>query len=176
LAFEALFHTLHEPYPISNSSASLSSLLWDRGGFPYRRAYYSKFLILSGGQDQNPGVFLYSDVFFQGFLSNNATDLAATFLIANEGNAMQFGMDVFPGGPGSTANPNSGFAHGNPGNFSLQPGSSTLPNPLSGAPTFNTSSTSPDPTFPLSYDLQQAGQDDITNHNLQATGGIGGSG
>ena len=36
-------------------------MFWDRGDFPYRRAFYSKFLILSGGQDQQPGVFLYSD-------------------------------------------------------------------------------------------------------------------
>ena len=29
---------------------------WDRGSNFYRRAYFSKFLILSGGPDREPGV------------------------------------------------------------------------------------------------------------------------
>lgn len=31
------------------------------------------------------------------------------------------------------------------------------------------------PGFPTTYETLQAAQDDITNQNLQATGGIGGS-
>ncbi len=92
----------------------------------------------------------------QGYAAN-----AAPYLIANENCAMQFGMDMFGGtGPGNAASPNPGFATG---------GSATI-----GASKFTTAS-SPELTFPYSYDLQQAGQDDITNHNLQAGGGIGGS-
>jgi hypothetical protein len=32
------------------------------------------------------------------------------------------------------------------------------------------------PSYPTTYEVFQAAQDDITNQNLQATGGIGGSG
>ena len=38
------------------------------------------------------------------------------------------------------------------------------------------SAPSLDPTHPSSYDLQQNAQDDISNHNLQSGGAIGGSG
>ena len=47
--------------------------------------FYSKFLILSGGQDQQLGVFLYS----------NADAISASLLIANENNAMQ--LSVYDG-------------------------------------------------------------------------------
>ena len=49
---------LTEPLPTPNTA---TGQFWDRGGFPYRRAFYSKFLVLSGGQDKVPGVFLYAD-------------------------------------------------------------------------------------------------------------------
>ena len=35
--------------------------------------------------------------------------------------------------------------------------------------------TSSIPTYPTTYDVFQAAQDDISNQNLQAIGGIGGS-
>jgi prepilin-type N-terminal cleavage/methylation domain-containing protein len=159
--FQTLFHSLTEPYP-AGASGGLFGTYWDRSGGP-RRAFYTKFLILSGGQDQAPGVFLYSDAAMQSFQgANYAPAGAASFLIANENGAMQFGMDIFSGAgsAGSSANPNAGFATG---------GSATIGTSKFGATLSN------DLTFPYSYDLQQAGQDDITNHNLQATGGIGGS-
>jgi hypothetical protein len=142
-AFEYFFHRLTEPLPTPNAA---TGLFWDRGGFPYRRAFYSKFLILSGGQDQIPGVFLYAETDMQGMGSG-----AAPFLIFNENNALPFAMDLFGGGTaGFTTNgsiTNTSFVYG-PSN---------------------------DPLHPSSYDLLQAGQDDISNHYLQATGGIGGS-
>jgi len=141
-AFESFFHMLTEPLPNPGGA-----FYWDRGGFPYRRAFYSKFLVLSGGQDQVPGVFLYANADMKSLGST-----AASYLIANENNALPFAMDLFGGGTaGFTTNvsvSNTTFPYG----------------------------PSPDPTHPSSYDLLQGGQDDISNHNLQATGGIGGSG
>ncbi len=62
-AFQALFHTLCEPLPNPGGLPNY----WDRGGtYPLRRAFYSKFLILSGGPDLVPGVFLYSDAGLSG--------------------------------------------------------------------------------------------------------------
>jgi len=142
-AFEFFFHRLTEPYP---SPDPTTGLFWDRGGFKYRRAFYSKFLVLSGGQDQVPGVFLYSDADMLSLGSG-----AAASLIANENNALPFGMELFSVAGGFTAN------------VSVQ--STAFPNVPSN-----------DPTHPSSYDLLQGAQDDISNHNLQATGGIGGSG
>ncbi len=156
MAFEALFHPLSEPDPNPGGA-----MYWDRSGniYPARRAFYTKFLILSGGQDQQPGVFLYSDAAMQQNFGAGATP----FLIANENCAMQFGLDMFGGG--TSQFPNAGFT----ANASLPAG------PSGGWPSFTTANSNSDPTYPYSYDLFQAGQDDITNHNLQATGGIGGS-
>lgn len=85
-AFEYYFHRLTEPYPASSGNAPN---LWDRSGGG-RRAYYSKFLILSGGQDGTPGVFLYSDAVLQGFGQQ-----ASFPLIANENSALPFSVNDF---------------------------------------------------------------------------------
>jgi prepilin-type N-terminal cleavage/methylation domain-containing protein len=140
-AFESFFHRLTEPYPSAGGPQ-----FWDRGStYGGRRAFYSKFLIVSSGPDQQPGVFLYSDAALQG-MNQSA---AATALIFNENNALPFGLDVV------------NFTQ----NASIPVANTTIPyNP------------SVDPTNPSSSDLLQAAQDDISNQNLQATGGIGGSG
>jgi prepilin-type N-terminal cleavage/methylation domain-containing protein len=139
-AFEALFHSLSEPLP--NPGLALGQY-WDRGSFyPARRAFYSKFLILSGGQDKQPGVFLYSDAGIQSAGLN-----ASQILIANENSAMPFGLDV--------------------GDFTS---SATVLHT-----TFPATSSN-DPAHPSTYDLQQAAQDDISNHAIQSGGSIGGSG
>ena len=96
------------------------------------------------GQDRQPGVFLYSDAGIQQRRRLNASQM----LIANENNAMPFGLDC----GGLHADPRPVAAHDLPGNRRA------------------------DPTNPSSYDLQQAAQDDISNHNLQSGGAIGGSG
>jgi hypothetical protein len=78
-AFEFFFHRLTEPI-----AAAGGAYFWDRGttnGFGFRRAFYSKFLILSGGPDNTPGVFLYPD---------SAAPTAASAYIANENNALPF--------------------------------------------------------------------------------------
>jgi prepilin-type N-terminal cleavage/methylation domain-containing protein len=150
LAFETYFHRLSEPDPYAKSNFAL---YWDRSsnpGYGSRRAFYSKFLILSGGPDLAPGVFLYSDLTLA---KNSAADAAVAVqaLIANENNAMPFALDV--------------------ADFTK---SATLSNVT--IPVNTTNPSSDDPTNPNSYDLQQAAQDDISNQNLSAVGGIGGSG
>ena len=146
-AFEFFFHRLTEPI-----SPGGGVTFWDRGASFARRAYYSKFLILSGGRDKQPGVFLYSDADMQA-LGNTA----ASFLIANENNALPFALDLLGGGT-------AGFTT-----------TVTIPGGTGTFPSF-TNVSSGDPTHPSSYDLQEASKDDISNHNLQAVSGIGGSG
>ncbi len=141
-AFGAFFHRLTEPMPLQNGS---NLFLWDRGG-SYRRAFYSKFLILSAGPNGAPGVFLYSDAALQSLGAN-----ASLALIANENSAMQFGLDA--------------------ADFTA---TATIPNLT--IPVNPGSPSSIDPTTPTSFDIQLAGQDDITNHSLHSTGGIGGPG
>ncbi len=144
-AFEYFFHRLTEPL-----SPGTGATFWDRAGPQHgipRRAYYSKFLILSGGRDKQPGVFLYSDADMQALGVN-----AASYLIANENNALPFALDLLGGGT-------AGFQ-----------GHVTIPT------TSFSNVPSNDPTHPSSYDLQQSAQDDISNQNLQSVSGIGGSG
>ncbi len=104
-AFASLFHTLVEPYPSAGGAG-----FWDRGStYGSRRAFYTKFLILSGGPDKAPGVFLYSDAAIQGAgvagtkapgsLVANATQM----LISNENSALPFGLDLFGSGTSSLA-------------------------------------------------------------------------
>ncbi len=141
--FGAFFHRLTEPMPLGQNQ---NAFLWDRGG-SYRRAFYSKFLILSAGPNGAPGVFLYSDPALHALGQN-----APLALIANENNAMQFGLDLID---------SSGLGFMNVATYQNS-GISGL--------------SSNDPANPNSLDIQLAGQDDITNHNLQSAGGLGGPG
>jgi prepilin-type N-terminal cleavage/methylation domain-containing protein len=142
-AFEYFFHRLSDP--IQHNAVTKSYVnYWDRGGtFPARRAFYSKFLIISSGLDQQLGLFRYSDLALKGA----SPAVAAVSLIVNENNAMPLGLDL------------ADFT------ASAYVQSTTIPATGSG-----------DPTNPNSYDIQQAAQDDISNHNIQAGGSIGGSG
>ncbi len=54
-AFEAFFHSIHDPFP-----PSATGTLWDRSGAYPRRAYYSRPLVLSAGPDKLLGVANYS--------------------------------------------------------------------------------------------------------------------
>ena len=148
-AFEFFFHRLVEPLPFGSGAGP--GVYWDRSGSFPRRAFYTKFLILSGGRDKQPGVFLYADSDFPQMTGHLSP---ASYLIANENNAMPFAMDIFGGGiAGFTASDVFGSA----------------------TPQF-TNTSSYDPTHPSSYDLRESAKDDISNHNLQAVSGIGGSG
>ncbi len=83
LAFEYFFHRLTEPLASNGTPA----LYWDRGtsSFAARRAFFTKPLILSGGPDQQPGVFLYPD--------SPSLPPNATRLLAVENNAMPYLFD-----------------------------------------------------------------------------------
>jgi hypothetical protein len=138
-AFQSFFHTLTEPMTFVSGSVGN---YWDRStntGFGSRRAFYSKFLIVSGGPDQTVGIFRYPD----------ASPPTAIQLIANENSALPFGLDVI--------------------DFTGTTLQITSPTTISGPSSNN-------PVAPNSFDIQQAAQDDISNQNLMATGGIGGSG
>jgi hypothetical protein len=142
-AFEYFFHRLTEPHPSPGGPN-----YWDRStAYGARRAFYSKFLIVSPGLDQQLGIFHYSD---SKLLALVGQKTAARALICNENNAMPFGLDVV--------------------DFTL---SSTIP---SAKTVINDNPSLLDPEQPSSSDLIQAAQDDISNQNLQVTGGIGGSG
>jgi hypothetical protein len=146
-AFEYYFHRLTEPYPTTGTQPQF---FWDRGStYAGRRAFYSKFLILSGGLDGQVGVFLYTDA----VLNNLGPIKAAQALIANENNAMPFS----PTDP--TGTPVADFTS------AAQYSTTTI-----------SYIQSSDPTNPSTGDLLQAAQDDISNQNIQTTVGIGGGG
>jgi type II secretory pathway pseudopilin PulG len=145
--FGTFFHRLTEPVIFGSATD------WDRSGLT-RRAFFSKFLVLSGGLDGVPGVFLYSDAELSPPPSPANADATSAHLIANENNAMPFGWTALAPDVDFTTNA-----------YITIPGVSY---PLSGP--------SVDPAHPTSFDVFQAAQDDITNQNVQSTGGFGGSG
>jgi len=151
--FGTFFHTLVEPLPL----VAAGGVDWDRSGTSYRRAFFTKFLVLSGGQDLVPGVFLYTDDYLYPKPPQPplTADSISAYLIANENNAMPFGWHST--GPNTFA-PDVDFM-------------SSAPIGLSNIQ-YNVLSI---PSYPTTYEVFQAAQDDITNQNLQATGGIGGS-
>jgi len=110
-AFEYYFHRLSEPYYITTPSQA-----WDRSG-NYRRAFYSKFLIVSAGPDKLLGLFQYNDTALRG-VSNPAAGL-----IFNENNAMPFVFDftsaAYAPQGWSIAGPSSGDDT-NPNSYDLQ--------------------------------------------------------
>ncbi len=154
--FENYFHLLHEPLFNSSTPPALGQF-WDRGagaGGPFgaRRAFSSKFLILSSGPDLLPGVFQYSDAALQSDLGTAAgTPNSRSFpLIGLENLAAQLNyLDL-------TKVVSGGASLGYPLDPLLQ---SPVPSPI---------------PYPSSLDIQAQGQDDVTNHYVPA-GGIGGS-
>jgi hypothetical protein len=90
MAFEYFFHRLTEPFHHTGNT----SLFWDRGSvYPYRRAFFSKPLILSAGPDGQLGIFLLypSSVF------PNPPPLNSANLISFENNAIPFDPSLFSG-------------------------------------------------------------------------------
>ncbi len=90
MAFEHFFHRLTEPFQHTGNT----SLFWDRGSvYPYRRAFFSKPLILSAGPDGQLGIFLLypSSVF------PNPPPLNSANLISFENNAIPFDPSLFSG-------------------------------------------------------------------------------
>ena len=101
VAFEYFFHRLTEPFGHTGASV----YYWDRGSIvPYRRAFYSRPLILSGGPDLQPGIFLYPD--------SPSPPPSASQLLAVENNAMTYIFDFTSSlavPPGSLTLPNGAF-------------------------------------------------------------------
>ena len=131
LAFEYFFHRLTEPLQNTGNSQfywDRSSPVYPQGTLGFRRAFFSKPLIVSSGLDQHMGVFVYPD----------GTNLNSSMLLGVENNALQFDPGLFNGG--ETIQPIY---------WAIQPNSN-------------------------SYNLREAGRDDISNHNLQSTSGGGG--
>ncbi len=61
--FEGFFYRLTEPMEYTAPSAANVNRYWDRGGLTglgYRRAFFTRPLILSGGPDGEPGVYISS--------------------------------------------------------------------------------------------------------------------
>ncbi len=90
VGFESFFHRLTEPMVHTGNA----QLYWDRGGYPYRRAFFSKPLIISSGPDQQFGVYIYPD----GTMPSSAN------MVTVENNAMQFDLDLFSGETVPSAN------------------------------------------------------------------------
>ncbi|WP_197490743.1 type II secretion system protein [Planctomyces sp. SH-PL62] len=136
VAFETYFHRLTEPMQYTTASTDAAKY-WDRGGYTglgYRRAFFSKPLILSGGPDQRPGVAMFPNP-----LSLGTIDTAVAGLISFENNAMPF----------------------DPNEVGLTP-SGVIP-----AAKFEMLGN------PKSFELWDAGQDDVTNHNVNLVGSGG---
>ena len=138
----------------ADSARRRCGLFWDRGGELRSPGFYSKFLILSGGRDKQPGVFPV-------LRCRHAARWATTrlpFLIANENNALPFALDVFGGGTAGL------HEHGHdPDRYRRR------------FPSFHERVVG---RSDASVELRpsEAAKDDISNHNLQSVSGIGGSG
>ncbi|WP_206107865.1 type II secretion system protein [Paludisphaera rhizosphaerae] len=134
-AFEWFFHRLTEPMEYYVPDPTVSKY-WDRANsasFGYRRAFFTKPLILSGGPDGTPGVVTVNPS------SYSDPESTAQALISIENTAAQF-----------------------------------LP-----SETMNSSLIIPKERFdmsqnPLSLQLWDSGQDDISNHTVTAAAGSGG--
>lgn len=165
--FENYFHLLHEPLFSSSPQANPppppttpGQYFWDRGAgatggpFAARRAFSSKFLILSAGPDKELGVFEYDDAGLQADIAaiQGSNPYAAAFPL--------LGME-------NLAAP---LAYGDLQMLVSPSGGGVIGGLISGSPSL----IPPPPPIPSSLDIQTQGQDDINNHNIPA-GGIGGS-
>jgi type II secretory pathway pseudopilin PulG len=137
-AFSTFFHPLIEPM-ISAGAASTAQpkYFWDRGTtyFP-RRAFFTKFLIISSGPDQQLGLSRIDMYVPTGTPITIANKFTAGDLLI-ESQARQF--NLYDGSNGA----------------------------LTGSPDAN-----PTPPNSAGITLYDAGQDDISNHNYQAPGGV----
>lgn len=88
-AFQKYFHSLVD-FNSSSGTPGYSGQWWDRGGYFYRRAYFSKFLIASSGPDRKLGIarlgFDYSEYGPSGS-TPAAVGVTAATLINIENNA-----------------------------------------------------------------------------------------
>jgi hypothetical protein len=149
-AFQGLFFPLIDPNADTANVPQISGTVWDRSpdtASPYyaRRAYYSRFLVISGGPDKAPGVPVLEASYFNAIngydpsVGTTAT-LTAAQTIATSGVTLAL---LLAENQAAQATPWRN----------------------------NTIYYSASPTDPLSAAIAEAGNDDITSHNLQAAGG-----
>lgn len=149
--FQSMFHTLTDPNtsPGLGTNSAPQGMGWDRGAttssFYARREYYSRYLILSGGPDKAPGVPVLDQVYF------NTIDLPtyAGHLVGTGGTGTYTMFDLRVESQAAQASPSRGIDayYTMPARYDQLAGDA------------------------VSAAIQTAGQDDITNHNLNAPGG-----
>jgi hypothetical protein len=150
--FHFFFHSLLDPSMNPNASMSLfstqSANFWDRGGTP-RRAYYSRPLILSGGPDKTPGVARIDGQYFDAISS-----YSSQFSILGQNFSSKIpAFDVLHLLYESQA---ASFTPNRSADMYQTPLGDPNTDPVNDA---------------ITRAIQDAGADDITNHNLQAPGG-----
>lgn len=136
--FQQYFHMLVEPLSVNGAAPQF---FWDRSNnfFP-RRAYYTRFLIMSAGPDGLPGVPIISEESFQNVMnSNNPAFISGVLQL--ESQAAQYDLV-------------SRYAN-------MQVAT------LYGTPFVAVSNDQFSPQYQLNY--FDMGLDDITNHNLNST-------
>lgn len=135
--FQNYFQMLVEPF---SANGAQPQFFWDRSpNFFQRRAYYSRFLILSGGPDGLPGVPILSEQSFQALVSGG-NPAAVSSALRLEGQAAQWDL------VSRLSSPQTAILYG---------------------PPFQPSSSDSDDTSGLSF--FEMGLDDISNHNLNST-------
>jgi type II secretory pathway pseudopilin PulG len=139
-AFSTFFHPLVEPMIAAGASIGTppSPFLWDRGSTFYpRRAFFTKFLIVSSGPDQQLGIARLDSLAPPGTTISMPSFTAGDALIESQARLFNF-YDA------SKTSGLAGAADANPSPV-LYGGGTTL---------------------------NDASQDDISNHNYQAPGGV----
>lgn len=160
-AFQTYFHTLVEPMSfLRDTSAATAGMFWDRTNnntfrdYQHRRAYFTKFLILSGGPDRVPGVGMLG---FDYTVTGDVTDGTGTPVPITVSNLIQIentaaAIDPNYAGPRGVKQWNS----------------------ATGLPLFNPNSTATADHVPNGttvYLQQNAGLDDVSNQSGQASAG-----
>jgi hypothetical protein len=160
--FQQFFYTLVDP----NANSSIFGgpqfgAVWDRGGtgspFFARRAYNSRFLILSGGSDKVAGVARVDTTYFGALQDYDAQLITGSPIPAQ--------ATTFTGNP-STDTPWL-LIENQAGSVSPLRTDKQYLTPLS----MTTAPTSGDAAHRIDKAIQDLGADDITNLNLQSPGG-----
>jgi type II secretory pathway pseudopilin PulG len=166
--FQQFFHTLVDPN--TNGATTASGTNWDRGAtYLQRRAYYSKPLILSSGPDKVAGVPRLDSQYFQALAGYAGQKFSDGYLVGNNG------LTGFNG----TATKDTPLLQleNQAAQVTLNRSADAFQTPACYY-TYNTSTQTftlipnSGPDFEITTSIQDAGADDITNHNLVSPGGV----
>lgn len=72
-----------QSYPGGGVDLASNSACWDRSGFYARRSFACKFLIVSGGPDQQTGLYQVDDATIRGNLTSGNPDANSVLLVGN---------------------------------------------------------------------------------------------